>query len=676
MSPLHRELAAIMFTDMVGYSTLAQENKALALQMLVEHRQLLRQIFPIYDGKEIEAIGDAFFVKFSSALEAVRCAIHIQKEIFDRNAAVLPKRRIRLRIGLHMGDVLAREGNLLGDGLDIAARIEPLAEAEGICLSEDVARQIRNKIELPLQRIGKRELKNIDLPVEIYAIELPWTKRMPAAAEQHTFLHYSIMRKLGEGSMSIVYQAIDTKLNRVVAMKFLKLENEDEKEFLLKEARIVASLNHPNICMIFAIEEVDGRSFLVIEYIDGPSLRQKLETETLTLREVLDIALQVAGGLKTAHEKGVIHRDIKSANIMLTAVGQAKVMDFGLAKMFDPEMESRSSKPVGTVAYMAPELLQGERPDQRADLWSLGVVLYEMATTRLPFFHSNYGASINAILKESPLPLAEFRDDLPRELERIILKCLRKNRQERYQSAQGLIADLEQLKKYLNEREKPITRASAGKKWEAPQEPEWRQITVMFTEISGYHKVAEKIGAEKAALIMKGCFEAFSTVIEKYGGNYELQDNGLIAYFGIPTAIESASQKAIHAALEMRARLQQLNQEHKLLIPFHLHMGINTGKVVAGIMGNEEKKEFTAIGATITQAAQLKAMASKGRIYVGPLTYKSTREEFEYARINHLSLNGERVPVYELLSARPKVCRASRPADRMLYAEMIGRDIF
>jgi TolB-like protein/class 3 adenylate cyclase/Tfp pilus assembly protein PilF len=172
-----RKLAAIMFTDMVGYSALTQKNEALALELLEEHRQLVRPLFSKHNGKEIETAGDSFFVEFASALDATRCAIQIQQMLFHRNSTTQPERQIRLRIGLHLGDVVHRGRHVQGDGVNIAARIEPCAEAGGICVSEDVARQVENKIELRLIRLGKRELKNIQLPVAIYRIEMPWEKR-------------------------------------------------------------------------------------------------------------------------------------------------------------------------------------------------------------------------------------------------------------------------------------------------------------------------------------------------------------------------------------------------------------------------------------------------------------------------------------------------------------------
>jgi len=183
----HRRLAAIMFTDMVGYSAQSQKNEALALALLNEHRNLLRNVFARHGGREIEAVGDGFFVEFPSALAGARCAVDIQRTLHDRNNSAPPERRIEVRVGLHLGDVVAQDTRVHGDGVNIAARIEPLAEPGGICLSEDVARQIQNKIELPLLRLGKADLKNIKMPVEIYRLVLPWERKHLPGSERLAF---------------------------------------------------------------------------------------------------------------------------------------------------------------------------------------------------------------------------------------------------------------------------------------------------------------------------------------------------------------------------------------------------------------------------------------------------------------------------------------------------------
>jgi class 3 adenylate cyclase len=171
-----RRLAAIMFTDMVGYSALTQRNEALALQLLEEHRRLLRELFPKFGGREVETTGDGFLLEFASALEAAKCAIEIQRSVATRNLTVPPERKIQLRIGIHVGDVVHKDGHVLGDGVNIAARLQPLAEPGGICISVDVARQVQNNLQAAVVKVGDAELKNIRLPMEICRIVLPWEK--------------------------------------------------------------------------------------------------------------------------------------------------------------------------------------------------------------------------------------------------------------------------------------------------------------------------------------------------------------------------------------------------------------------------------------------------------------------------------------------------------------------
>src|SRR6516165_12834349 len=182
----HRTLAAIMFTDMVGYSALAQRDDKLALELLEEHRRLLREIFPTFHGTEIKTIGDGFLVEFHSALEAAQCAIEIQHALSKRNADVPLERRIEIKIGVHIGDVVHRNGDVYGDGVNIASRIEPLAGAGGICVSMDVERQIRNTLEARLEKLAPTELKNISIPMDLFRIVLPWEKRAPVVPRSET----------------------------------------------------------------------------------------------------------------------------------------------------------------------------------------------------------------------------------------------------------------------------------------------------------------------------------------------------------------------------------------------------------------------------------------------------------------------------------------------------------
>ncbi|TDI96514.1 MAG: hypothetical protein E2O76_11610 [Caldithrix sp.] len=262
-----------------------------------------------------------------------------------------------------------------------------------------------------------------------------------------TILHYKIIEKLGAGGMGVVYKAEDTKLKRDVAIKFLPRQiasNREERKRFEIEAKAAAALNHPNIATIYAIEEVDDEMFIVMEYIEGQELHELVgagfkPAPTLTLDKIVDYATQIASGLQAAHEKDVTHRDIKSANIMVTGKGQVKIMDFGLAKVRGGVQLTQVGTTLGTAAYMSPEQAQGLETDHRTDIWSFGVVLYEMLTGKMPFPGDYEQAVIYSILNEEP----EFSEEIPANLQQLLLKALAKNPQERYQNVGEVLADLE-----------------------------------------------------------------------------------------------------------------------------------------------------------------------------------------------------------------------------------------
>lgn len=264
--------------------------------------------------------------------------------------------------------------------------------------------------------------------------------------------HYKIIEKIGEGGMAVVYRAEDVKLKRTVALKFISsqaLGSPKEKTRFVREAQAVASLDHPNICTLYEIDEAEGQTFLAMSFIKGLSLEKKILTSPLKLEEALDIAIQVAEGLEEAHEKGIVHRDIKSSNIMITEKGQAKIMDFGIAKLAERTKITETATIMGTVAYMSPEQAFGEAVDQRTDLWSLGIVLYEMVTGQLPFKGEYPQVVLNSILDKKPEPITSLRSGIPLQFEAIVNRCLEKSASERYQTAADLKADLKRLKRDL-----------------------------------------------------------------------------------------------------------------------------------------------------------------------------------------------------------------------------------
>ena len=253
---------------------------------------------------------------------------------------------------------------------------------------------------------------------------------------------YQILGELGKGGMGIVYKATDTKLDRIVALKFLPPEltqDDDVRERFIQEAKTAAALNHPNITIIHEIDEDEGRTFIAMEYIGGKSLKEKIKSGLLTLVDAVNIISQIGSGLQEAHEKGIVHRDIKPANIMLTEKGQAKIVDFGIAKLIGQVRLTRTGTTIGTVAYMSPEQAKGDEIDHRSDIWSLGVVLYEMLTGKLPFKGNHEQTMIYAILNADPVIPEEHRNEISSRVWNVLEKTLEKKPSDRFQSADELL---------------------------------------------------------------------------------------------------------------------------------------------------------------------------------------------------------------------------------------------
>jgi serine/threonine protein kinase len=273
--------------------------------------------------------------------------------------------------------------------------------------------------------------------------------------------HYRVLEKLGEGGMGVVYKAFDTRLDRVVALKVLppeKVADISRKQRFVQEAKSASALNHPNIITIYDIDSADGIDFIAMEFVAGKTLDRLIPRHGLRLSEALKYSVQIADALAAAHKAGIVHRDLKPGNVMVTEQGLVKVLDFGLAKLTEPaatseDQPTRTLKPateegaiVGTVSYMSPEQAEGKKVDARSDIFSFGALLYEMVTGRRAFQAETPIATLSAILREEPKPASQVAEGLPRELERVIGRCLRKNPERRFQAMPDLKVALEELK--------------------------------------------------------------------------------------------------------------------------------------------------------------------------------------------------------------------------------------
>lgn len=520
------------------------------------------------------------------------------------------------------------------------------------------------------------------LPVSDYTLSIhPEGNRPPEIEFEPGCMfadRYRIEERIGGGAMGIVFKAEDLRLGRTIALKLLSshlTRNPDYKQRFIREAQSASRMDHLNICTIHEIDETaEGQMYIAMAYYRGKTLKEKIQSGSIQLDQVIDIVSQIAKGLARAHDKGIIHRDIKSSNVMVTEDDVIKIVDFGLAKLTGRDQIASEPELAGTAYYMSPEQALCREIDRRSDIWSLGVVFYEILTGRLPFIGKNVNAVLKAILNETPPPPSEWNREIPDEVERIISKSLQKDPDRRYPSADRLLADLQELQESFEiARYKERIEARP----EDTKETERRQATVLCAELTGYAKLLETLDPEEAAAVSTRIFGSLGRVIDKYGARIEnISGGSIMALFGIPTAIEDAPRKAINASLELQEAIRRLNQDEMMRSGLDLKVGIDTGILVTGVFEAGRKREFSVFGEAVTGAEQLKELAGSGQVTVGQQTYKATRADFEYEAMRPLVIKGKKGPqvAYRLLSTQKKVERPRAAITRKIKSRMVGRE--
>ena len=443
---------------------------------------------------------------------------------------------------------------------------------------------------------------------------------------------YQLSSRLGAGGMGEVYLAHDAKLDRPVALKFVSPEFAASGERLRRfhlEARAASRLNHPHIVVVHDFGELDGRPFIVTEYVEGETLRQRLAHGPLPTRDVVEIGTQIASALGAAHARGLIHRDIKPDNVMVRPDGYVKVLDFGLAKLTGQEldvagqgsaMHTETGVVVGTTRYMSPEQARGQELDVRTDIWSLGVVLYEMAAGQRPFKDATAADTIADILGKDPVPLETIAPHTPPALCALISKSLRKNRDERHVDAGDLLSELRNLRLTLTSSES----TAAAREREVDDEPalstagERRRVTVLVSVVANYGSLLERLAASEVDFVIGRIRAAAVDTMRRHGGvvNQSIGEE-IVSLFGIPVAHEDDDLRAVRAALELHARVDEIGREreHDSGIRLQLQSGVHAGTAVVQRL-REGPRRYAVTGAPVQAAARLAAAAEPDAVWV------------------------------------------------------------
>ena len=461
-------------------------------------------------------------------------------------------------------------------------------------------------------------------------------------AEGVTVGHYVILEELGAGGMGVVFRAQDTKLDRQVALKFLPphlTADPAATQRLMVEARAAARLDHPNICTIHEIGTLeDGRSFIAMAHYEGQTLTRLIDDRgRLPAEETVDFARQVASGLAQAHGSDIIHRDIKPANIFLTHDGQIKILDFGIAKVAGVEL-TQAGAALGTVAYMSPEQIRGSGFDARTDIWSLGVLMYEMCSGERPFIGADHVAMMHGILELDPPPLDEMIPTFPRVVWQTVERCLQKEPADRFRDVGELMSALDACFSPLDgtvPAEAPAPEPSLA------AEGERRQATVLSAHLAGRGALEEALSPGEADRVLESCRELMGLVVSEFGGVVNRNTGeALEALFGIPASLEDDAIRGVRAATALCERVGALLADSGGTDGVGLRCGVDTGKVVAR-RDDTGVSAYRVAGDAAELSARLAGQARVGEVVISDSCRRTVGPFFEATSAGSLRRDGD-----------------------------------
>ncbi len=630
------------------------------------------------------------------------------RTIYEHAMGLAPARREAYLAGACAGDAeLRREVDaLVRTGEQPAAPDSPLKTRPRD--SSAAKSPAKSSPARPSARKGARKGGEQKTPLEV----VPGRTKLGA---------YRVLEKIGEGGMGTVYLAKDARLGRRVALKLLPAHFARDEELVRRfeqEARAASALNHPNIITVHEIGEERGRLFIVTEFVEGKTLRERIWEGRFPVAEALDVCAQVAGALQKAHAAGVIHRDVKPENVMLDEEGHVKVLDFGIAKQLAPapsvdteaptsaRVNTASGVVLGTTAYMSPEQVRGQELDGRSDVWSLGCVLYEMLTGRAPFEEKNFGDLVVAILHGDPPSPTDLASEVPADAGVLIARALAKRREDRFASAKEFREELRRVGRRLELRadtlDAPAAAATApapaqSRSMESPPSPagvagrkyqtteQRRQLTVLFADLAeGLVALTEEMDAEDVGELMSSLWPLVDSVVEAHGGEVTKRvGETFVALWGARGAREDDPERAVRAALDMQSALFAFvakSKSHGVGVKAEegeearlMRAGVSTGLVLLGEVG--ATGELTVTGDPVRLASRLQQESPVGGVLISHDTYRHVRGVFDVLPPGTIQTGGRSEPVqfYNVQRAKRRAFRVQTRGVEGVETRMVGR---